>query len=207
MDDLKALFAKETPPGEPRNPYLLPFGRVIVKIPGAELKRGELDPYTGLAWIEFTHEGNTKRIGLAMCKTDGGVFAIKFPDGITPSVETKTAMEFPQAKKELEEFCLKPAEKWTQDGATPFCAGGSCGGHNGVRNIIERLGTQAFVRVKIGVGKDPSNVIGFVLGKFGPEARKIADQCVAAAAKAVESVVRDGAERAMNEWNGWTAQT
>ena len=128
MDDLKALFAKETPPGEPRNPYLLPFGRVIVKIPGAELKRGELDPYTGLAWIEFLHGGNAKRIELAMCKTDGGVFAMKFPDGVTPSVETKTAMEFPQAKKELEEFCLKPAEKWMKDGATPFGTGGSCGG-------------------------------------------------------------------------------
>ena len=85
-------------------------------------------------------------------------------------------------------------------------SGGSCGGHNGVRNIIERLGTQAFTRVKIGVGKDRANVVGFVLGKFSPEARKIADQSVAAAAKAAESVVRDGAEKAMNEWNGWTAQ-
>ena len=85
-------------------------------------------------------------------------------------------------------------------------AGGSCGGHNGVRNIIERLGTQAFTRVKIGVGKDKSDVIGFVLGKFDPASRKIADQSVAAAAKAVESVVRDGVEKAMNEWNGWTAQ-
>lgn len=83
--------------------------------------------------------------------------------------------------------------------------GGSCGGHNGIRNIIERLGTQSFVRVKIGVGKDKSNVIGHVLGKFDPVSRVLADKTVAAAAKAVESIVKDGPDRAMNLFNGWSA--
>ncbi|MBQ2628813.1 MAG: aminoacyl-tRNA hydrolase [Kiritimatiellae bacterium] len=82
--------------------------------------------------------------------------------------------------------------------------GGSCGGHNGVRNIIERLGTGAFARVKIGVGKDGRNVIGHVLGKFDPATRGVMDLVVAAAAAAVEAVVRDGPERAMNAYNGWT---
>ena len=84
--------------------------------------------------------------------------------------------------------------------------GGSCGGHNGVRNIIERLGTMGFVRVKIGVGKDKSNVIGHVLGKFDPETRKTIDQTVAAAAKAVEAVLRLGADAAMNEFNGFRVE-
>ena len=79
--------------------------------------------------------------------------------------------------------------------------GGSCGGHNGVRNIIERVGSEAFVRVKIGVGKDASNVIGHVLGKFSPEARKVADLAVEAAAKAVLKVISDGPSAAMNEFN------
>lgn len=81
--------------------------------------------------------------------------------------------------------------------------GGSAGGHNGIRNIIERLGTQDFTRVKLGVGKDRSNVIGHVLGKFDPATRKVMDEEVAAAAKVVEAVVANGAERAMNTWNGW----
>lgn len=85
--------------------------------------------------------------------------------------------------------------------------GGSCGGHNGVRNIIERLGTQDFTRLKIGVGKERGNVIGHVLGKFSPDARKIADLAVAAAAKAAAAVVRDGPDAAMNAWNGWTPET
>jgi len=80
---------------------------------------------------------------------------------------------------------------------------GSCGGHNGIRNIIERLGTQAFVRIKIGVGKDKSNVIGHVLGKFDPETRKVMDFVVAEAAKAAESVLRDGPDAAMNAYNGF----
>ena len=84
--------------------------------------------------------------------------------------------------------------------------GGSCGGHNGIRNLIERLGTVEFVRVKIGVGKDRTNVIGHVLGKFSPDARRIVDQSVAAAVKAVEAVLKRGPDAAMNEFNGFKAE-
>lgn len=85
--------------------------------------------------------------------------------------------------------------------------GGSCGGHNGVRNIIERIGTQDFARLKLGVGKDRSNVVGFVLGKFHPDARKVMDLVVAEAAKAVSAVVSQGADRAMNAFNSFSAET
>lgn len=83
--------------------------------------------------------------------------------------------------------------------------GGSCGGHNGVRNIIERLGSQDFTRVKIGVGKDRANVVAHVLGKFDPASRQIADAAVAAAAKAVVAVVGSGVEQAMNLFNSFDA--
>ena len=83
---------------------------------------------------------------------------------------------------------------------------GSCGGHNGIRNIIERLGTQAFTRLKIGVGKDSANVIGHVLGKFDPVTRKTIDLVVAEAVKAAEAVLRDGPDKAMNAYNGYNAQ-
>jgi len=82
---------------------------------------------------------------------------------------------------------------------------GSCGGHNGVRNIIERLGTSAFTRVKLGVGKDKSDVVAHVLGKFDPVSRKIADQEVAAAVDAVVAVIKNGPDQAMNAFNGWSA--
>ena len=83
--------------------------------------------------------------------------------------------------------------------------GGSCGGHNGIRNIIERLGTSDFTRLKIGVGKDRSNVIAHVLGKFDPETRKIMDVVVAEAVKAAVEIVRSGPDRAMNLYNSFNA--
>ena len=81
--------------------------------------------------------------------------------------------------------------------------GGSCGGHNGVRSIIERLGSTDFVRVKIGVGKDKSDVVGHVLGKLSPEVRKILDLSISAAADAAAAVVRDGPDFAMNAFNAF----
>lgn len=83
--------------------------------------------------------------------------------------------------------------------------GGSCGGHNGIRNIIERLGTQSFTRIKIGVGKDKTNVVGHVLGKFDPASRALTDKTLAVAVKAAAAVLRDGPDAAMNLYNGWNA--
>ena len=82
---------------------------------------------------------------------------------------------------------------------------GSCGGHNGIRNIIERLGTQDFVRLKLGVGKDKDDVIAHVLGKFDPTTRKTMDLVVAEAVKAAAAILRDGPDRAMNAYNGFDA--
>jgi len=83
--------------------------------------------------------------------------------------------------------------------------GGSCGGHNGIRNIIERLGTPDFVRLKLGVGKDRDNVVAHVLGKFDPTTRETMNKVVAAAVKAAAAILTDGPDRAMNVYNGWSA--
>lgn len=83
--------------------------------------------------------------------------------------------------------------------------GGSAGGHNGIRNVAERLGTQAFSRLKLGVGKDKNDVVGHVLGKFAPEQRKLMDRVVAEAVKAAVLIVKEGPDRAMNAYNGWSA--
>ncbi len=82
---------------------------------------------------------------------------------------------------------------------------GSCGGHNGIRNIIERMGTSDFARLKIGVGKDRANVIGHVLGKFDPHSRAVIDKSVAVSVEAAAAFVANGVDRAMNTFNGWSA--
>ena len=87
--------------------------------------------------------------------------------------------------------------------------GGSAGGHNGLKSVIERLGTQDFIRLRIGVGRDRNDrgrVIGHVLGKFDRDTRAIMDsKIVPAAVKAAEQIFREGPDAAMNVWNGWSA--
>lgn len=82
---------------------------------------------------------------------------------------------------------------------------GSAGGHNGLKSIIERLGTQNFTRIKIGVGKNRENVIAHVLGKFDPASRETMTKVVAESVKAAALVLTGGPDEAMNAYNGWTA--
>ena len=84
-------------------------------------------------------------------------------------------------------------------------AEGSAGGHNGVKSIIQSLGSDQFPRVKIGVGEKPHpdyDMADWVLGKFQGEDRKAIDQAVQRAADAVECLLREGPERAMSRFNG-----
>ena len=80
---------------------------------------------------------------------------------------------------------------------------GSAGGHNGLKDIIGRLGTQKFMRVKIGVGAKPKgwDLADHVLGRFSTEERKLVDEAIQQAADAVEKIITDGPDAAMNEYN------
>ena len=81
---------------------------------------------------------------------------------------------------------------------------GSAGGHNGLKSIIACLGSDAFPRVKIGVGAPPNkeyDMADWVLSGFhGQDARTI-DEAVSRAADALECILSEGAERAMNKFN------
>ena len=82
--------------------------------------------------------------------------------------------------------------------------GGSAGGHNGLKNIIQHLGTDQFPRVKGGVGQKPHpdyDMADWVLGKFQGEDKKAIDAAVARAADAVECYLKEGATKAMNRFN------
>ena len=80
---------------------------------------------------------------------------------------------------------------------------GSAGGHNGLKSIIEALGTQQFPRLRVGIGRpaDGGDQIGFVVGTMSQAEQQVADAAVACAAEAVASVLADGIERAMNRFN------
>lgn len=80
---------------------------------------------------------------------------------------------------------------------------GSAGTHNGLKSIVAHLGSKDFVRIKVGVGdkKTGEDLADFVLSRFGKEDRKHMDKAVEAAADAVEMMVLDSVDKAMNTYN------
>lgn len=83
-------------------------------------------------------------------------------------------------------------------------AQGSAGGHNGLKSLIERMGTDAFPRMRVGVGRgsEGGDMVPHVLGRFAPEEREVMAQAVTRAADAVWMVMTEGLERAQNKFNG-----
>ena len=82
--------------------------------------------------------------------------------------------------------------------------GGSAGGHNGLKSIIQHLGTDQFPRLKVGVGGKPHpdyDMADWVLGKLQGEDKKVMDAAVQRAADAVECLLKDGPDKAMNRFN------
>ena len=80
---------------------------------------------------------------------------------------------------------------------------GSAGGHNGIKHIIQQLGTQNFVRIKVGVGAKPKDwdLADHVLGRFDKDDRALVEEAQERACKAVELILTDSVDAAMNEYN------
>jgi peptidyl-tRNA hydrolase, PTH1 family len=80
---------------------------------------------------------------------------------------------------------------------------GSAGGHNGLKSIIAAIGTTEFVRLRIGI--QPEHPISdpkrFVLDWFSRTERSIVSETIEQSAKAIRTIIRDGALKAMTEFN------
>ena len=82
---------------------------------------------------------------------------------------------------------------------------GSAGGHNGLKSIIQHLGSDKFPRIKVGVGSPQHaehDIVDWVIGKPMGEDAKILVQTLEKAAQAVSAVIAQGPEKAMNKFNG-----
>jgi len=88
-------------------------------------------------------------------------------------------------------------------GRVKLKAGGGNAGHNGLKSIEQHLHTNAFLRIRIGIGKPPGRQPGadFVLKRPGKAERVILATAVEEAADAVEAVLALGVEAAMNRFN------
>jgi PTH1 family peptidyl-tRNA hydrolase len=82
---------------------------------------------------------------------------------------------------------------------------GSPGGHRGVRSLIDALRTDGFPRVRLGVrgeGRDDMELADYVLEAFDPDEIPVSERLVQTGADAVEALLADGIESAMNRFNG-----
>jgi PTH1 family peptidyl-tRNA hydrolase len=81
---------------------------------------------------------------------------------------------------------------------------GSHGGHNGLRSLIESLGSEEFPRVRVGIrtGEPPAELADYVLADFPQEDVLVVQEMVGWAADAIETAVADGVPAAMNRFNG-----
>lgn len=80
---------------------------------------------------------------------------------------------------------------------------GSAGGHNGIKSIIGHLNTQDFPRIRIGVGEKPKemDLADYVLGHFSKAEREEIDEAVEKVAQAIQMIVADDIQGAMNTCN------
>ena len=88
-------------------------------------------------------------------------------------------------------------------GKLRFRVRGTHGGHNGLRDIQNHLGTTAYARLRIGVDAPPEEgAVDYVLGRFRPSERPVIDDALQVAAQAVLFWVHQGIAKAMNQYNG-----
>ena len=80
-------------------------------------------------------------------------------------------------------------------------AGGSAGGHKGLASVIRSLGTDDFLRIRVGIGSPERDMVDYVLSRFGRAERGVVREAVERAADALEVCLADGIEPAMNSFN------
>lgn len=80
---------------------------------------------------------------------------------------------------------------------------GGAGSHNGMKSVVEELQSTNFARIRVGIGQPEfkSDMINYVIGKVPQEEQKILQQGVEKAAKAVEEILKNGIDIAMNKFN------
>jgi len=117
-------------------------------------------------------------------------------------LSVKEALNF--YKSDIENLIVISDDVSLPVGAVRIRKKGSAGGHNGLKDIISRLSTEEFLRVKIGVGEKPEHYIlgDYVLSKFTKTEDAIIQDTFSKASDCVGAIIKKGADYAMNNFNG-----
>ena len=166
-----------------------------------------------LAIDELAVRNGGIRVTRPECGAFVGLGQIAKREVVLAKPQTFMNLSGPSVKKLLDKYSLGPEHlilvydemdlPWT---ALRIKKEGSAAGHNGVKSVIGSVGTQQFVRVRIGI--DPSSEgdrskrgVSLVLGSFKPSQAKDVEELLSYSAEAVESIIAEGAEKAMTRYN------
>src|SRR5215831_15448146 len=140
---------------------------------------------------------------LAEVRLDGAKLALLKPETYMNESGKSIAAAARFFKTPVESVLVVHDDVDLEEGRLQARLGGGLAGHNGLRSIAQALGSQEFLRLRIGVGRpgrgDRRSVADYVLAPFGPETD--VDALVARSADAVESIVRDGVAVAQQRFN------
>jgi len=156
----------------------------------------ELARRHGGSWRSFSGS-------LAEVRVDGSKLALLKPETYMNESGRSAAAAARFFKVPAESLLVVHDDVDLEPGRLQARRGGGLAGHNGLRSLAQHLGTQDFLRLRIGVGRpgrgDPRPVKDWVLSPFAPE--EDADALVTRAADAVETIVREGLEAAQQRFN------
>lgn len=140
---------------------------------------------------------------LAEVRLDGLRLALLKPETYMNLVGGSVGAATRYFKVEPERLLIVHDDVDLEPGRLQARAGGGLAGHNGLRSLAQALGTQDFLRLRIGVGRpgrgDPRSVADYVLSPFEPE--EDVEALVSRSADAVETTARDGLEAAQQRFN------
>lgn len=115
-------------------------------------------------------------------------------------MSVKSALDYYNAS--LNDVCLISDDVHIASGTIRFKRGGSSGGHRGIASVIDECRSEAFPRLKIGIGREYiADMTSYVLGLYTGEEKKVLDRAVNDAADAVDVWLKQGIEKSMNIYN------
>jgi PTH1 family peptidyl-tRNA hydrolase len=137
-------------------------------------------------------------------RVGGALLALAFPQTyMNESGLAVTALVRRYGIEDLDRLVVVHDELDLPSGRVKVKVGGGSAGNNGIKSVVAHLHTGDFVRVRIGIGKPPGRQTGtdYVLKRPGKAERTELDVAVVEAADAVEAILAEGADAAMNRFN------
>ena len=159
----------------------------------------------------------SSRHGISLCKHK---FKSVYGEGRIHGISRKIVLLKPQTYMNLSGEAISAALSWYKcteadlivvyddidlpKGSIRVRPKGSAGSHNGMRSVQLHTDSDIFPRVRVGIGKNPPqmDLAAYVLGHFTDEEEALMGKAFEAAAEAVETIIKSGAEKAMSEFNG-----